>query len=286
MSPIKIVECPRDAIQGIQTFIPTEKKADYINQLLKVGFDTLDFGSFVSPKVMPQMRDTMSVLNRLKLDETLTKLLAIVANVKGAESACQFDEIRYLGYPFSVSETFQQRNTRKSIEESFEVVLQIKNLCEMHGKELVIYISMAFGNPYNDLYDEAIVAHWIDRLVAEGIEIISLADTVGLAEPKQINSLFGLMSNDFHKTEFGVHLHTTHDNWQAKLEAAFDAGCLRFDGAIKGFGGCPFAKDELVGNLATENLIQFLTNKAIDLKLDQEEFVEAMSLSNSVYSYK
>ncbi len=283
MKKIKVIECPRDAMQGIKDFIPTDKKVAYINQLLKVGFDTLDFGSFVSPKAIPQMRDTFSVLNRLELEESLTHLSAIVVNMRGAENACELDEIRYLGYPFSISETFQQRNSKKGLDESFELVQQLRNLSEINGKQLIVYVSMAFGNPYGDFYDPAILAHWVDRLVEEDIEIINLSDTVGVATPKQITQAFGELSLDYPETEFGVHLHTRPDNWKEKVEAAYEIGCTRFDVAIKGYGGCPMAKDELVGNLATENLVSFLEDKNLNHSLDLEELGVAMKESNKVF---
>lgn len=283
MEKVKIIECPRDAMQGIPEFISTDKKVAYMNQLLKVGYKTLDFGSFVSPKAIPQMRDTASVLNRMKLDETLTELSAVVVNLRGAENACNFDEIRYLGYPFSISETFQQRNTKKSINESFELMLQLQNLCEVNAKTLIVYVSMAFGNPYGDFYDTAVLSHWVDRLVEEKIEIINISDTVGVATPKQIGDVFAELLEDFPKTELGIHLHTRPDNWQEKVAAAYEAGCRRFDSAIKGFGGCPMAKDELVGNLATENLIAFLEEKKAVHDLDLEEFDLALKASAEVF---
>lgn len=283
MEKIKVVECPRDAMQGIKEFIPTDTKVAYMNQLLKVGFDTLDFGSFVSPKAIPQMRDTFSVLNRLKLEESQTHLSAIVVNMRGANDACEFDEIRYLGYPFSISETFQQRNSKKGLEESFELVQQLHNICEIHGKELIVYLSMAFGNPYGDFYDAAILAHWVDRLVEEEIPILNLSDTVGVATPKQISDAFAELSDDYSDTEFGVHLHTRPDNWKEKVEAAYSVGCKRFDVAIKGFGGCPMAKDELVGNLATENLVGYLEEVKARHDLDLEELGLAMKASNEVF---
>lgn len=280
---VKIIECPRDAMQGIEEFIPTDLKVAYLNQLLKVGFHTLDFGSFVSPKAIPQMRDTAEVLSRLNLDDTETQLLAIVVNERGALAASEFNEIDYLGYPFSISETFQQRNSRKSLDESMELVERMLNLAQMYGKELVVYASMAWGNPYGDPYDIAILEHWVDRLVEAGVEIISLSDTIGIAEPKKIAQAFDIMTTHYPKTEFGAHLHTTPETWEEKVSAAYQYGCRRFDGAIKGYGGCPMAKDDLVGNMATEKIIQYLQEEKEDLALDEDEFQQAMSLSSKVF---
>lgn len=285
MAKIQLVECPRDAMQGIEAFIPTETKAAYLNQLLKVGFHTLDFGSFVSPKAIPQMRDTGSVLNRLDLDATQTQLLAIVANARGAEQACDYDQIEYLGFPFSVSETFQQRNTRKSISEAFEQLEVIKNTCEVFGKQLVVYVSMAFGNPYGDVHDDAIVAHWVDRLFTEiGADMVSLADTVGLATPAQVGKLVGMINEDFSKYNFGVHLHTRPDGWREKLDAAVSAGCLRIDGALGGYGGCPMAKDELVGNMPMERIVGYFEEKGAADLVDGEELTTAMGMMAGVFN--
>ena len=258
-SPVKLIECPRDAMQGWKNFIPTEKKIEYINSLLKVGFDTIDFGSFVSAKAIPQMADTKEVIGNLDIWVGIsnTKLLAIVANLRGAEEASVFDQITYLGFPFSVSETFQQRNTNSSIEESLKRVEEIQNLCINKNKKLVIYISMGFGNPYDDLYDEDIVFNWVDKIVELDIEIISLADTVGVATPEQVYDMTSYLVESLPSTEIGVHLHSTSENWQEKLEAAVKAGCKRFDGALKGIGGCPMANDELVGNMNTEWMISY-----------------------------
>lgn len=280
---VKIIECPRDAMQGITEFIPTSTKITYLNQLLKVGFDTLDFGSFVSPKAIPQMRDTAAVLNGLDLEETETKLLSIVVNERGGMEAAKHEEITYLGYPFSISETFQQRNSRKGIEESLELVDRMLNICEMNAKSLVVYASMAWGNPYGDPYDIAILEHWVDRLVESGVEIISLSDTIGVAEPQKIAQAFDIMTNHYPKVEFGAHLHTTPDTWEEKVSAAYEYGCRRFDGAIKGYGGCPMAKDDLVGNMATEKIIQYLKEKEIDLGLEDEEFALALTESSKVF---
>jgi len=280
---IKIIECPRDAMQGIQEFIPTDLKVDYLNALLEVGFDTLDFGSFVSPKAIPQMRDTHNVLERLKLEETVTKLLAIVVNERGAVAACDYDEIHYLGYPFSISETFQQRNSKKSIEESLELVQRMLNLCQIHGKSLVVYVSMAFGNPYGDVWDVALLEHWVDRLVELEVDILSLSDTVGVATPDMIAHTFDVMTHHYPKVEFGAHFHTTPDAWEDKVNAAFSFGCRRFDGAIKGYGGCPMAKDDLVGNMPTENMIRFFGEQNVELNLDMEAFAAAMEISGRVF---
>ena len=283
MSSIKIIECPRDAMQGIHDFIPTDIKVEYVNALLKVGFDTLDCGSFVSPKAIPQMRDTHSVLSRLQLQDTQTKLLTIVANERGATTACDYDEIHYLGYPFSISETFQQRNTKKSIEESVELVERMLNLCQMHAKSLVVYVSMAFGNPYDDFWDVALLEHWVDRLVGIGVEILSLSDTVGVAQPEIIANTFDVMTHHYPKVEFGAHFHTTPETWEEKVNAAFAYGCHRFDGAIKGYGGCPMAKDDLVGNMPTEKLLGFFEEKNVNLNLNMEAFQEAMAISKRVF---
>lgn len=283
LSSIKIIECPRDAMQGIATFIPTKLKLEYINALLKVGFHALDCGSFVSPKIIPQLRDTAAIIPHLDLSETDTKLSVVVANVRGAEEAAEFDEISYIGYPFSVSETFQKRNTNASIDESLERVEQIINICECHGKELVIYISMAFGNPYGDVYHPAIVEHWVDRLQELGVDSMAISDTTGMATVPLIADLYSVLYEDFPNIEFGSHFHTTADTWLEKVEAAYANGCKRFDGAIKGFGGCPMAKDDLVGNMPTENLIQFFEAKGLEHGLNKEAFEEALSIAGKVF---
>lgn len=281
----KIIECPRDAMQGMEPFIPTEKKAAYINQLLKVGFDTIDFGSFVSPKAIPQLRDTAEVLSKLDLSETKSKLLAIIANKRGAEDACLFNEIDYLGYPFSISETFQLRNTNATIEQSLSRVEDIQRICIQHNKDLVIYISMAFGNPYGDAWSGELAAKWIEKLSKElGIKIIALADTVGVSNAKNIQELFGIVIPEFNTLEIGAHLHTTRDTADEKIKACINAGCLRFDSAIHGLGGCPMAEDELVGNLATEQLIESLRLKN-ESDFNQKEFNKAMELSNSTFTF-
>ena len=280
---IKITECPRDAMQGIHDFIPTNVKAEYINLLLQVGFDTIDFGSFVSPKAIPQMQDTAEVLKKLDLSTTRSKLLAIIANYRGAEDAAQHDEITYLGYPFSISETFQQRNANTSINDAFDTVKRINELCSVKNKELLVYLSMGFGNPYGDEWNVEIVQKWTEKLVSEGINIIALSDTVGVATPAQINEIYPALSNTFPDTEFGLHLHATPDNWQPKIEAAYKSGCKRFDAALKGYGGCPMAKDELTGNIATENLIAYLQSKKELLGLDLDKFGEAMMFADKVF---
>src|SRR5215831_16366294 len=246
---VKLIECPRDAMQGWRTFIPTHKKIEYINSLLRVGFDTIDFGSFVSPKAIPQMVDTKEVIENLKFGDNNTKLLAIVANERGAKEAVEFDAITYLGFPFSISPTFQKRNTNSTVEESLQRVEIIQSLCIQHNKQLVLYLSMAFGNPYNDDYNEEVLWHWAGEIVKRNIKIISLADTVGVATPQQISFACDTLIKRYTSIEFGVHLHSTTKNRREKLDAAFNAGCLRFDGAINGIGGCPMAQDELVGNI-------------------------------------
>ncbi|MGY6522979.1 MAG: hydroxymethylglutaryl-CoA lyase [Mongoliitalea sp.] len=280
---IKLIECPRDAMQGLPDFIDTSIKAAYINQLLQVGFDTIDFGSFVSPKAIPQMRDTADILDQLDLFGTHSKLLAIVANLRGAEDACQFEQIDYLGFPLSVSETFQQRNTNKSIQDALQTVEEIQNLCQTKGKQLVTYLSMGFGNPYGDPYSPELVATFVQQLVDLDIQIISFADTTGSASPELIRSLYQVNAQSFPAIEFGLHLHTHAQDLAPKIDAALAAGCQRFDGALKGYGGCPMAKDELVGNVATEQLIALLQAKGFDLGLKMDEFAEAMKLAQVVF---
>lgn len=281
---IKLTECPRDAMQGLHNFVPTDIKAAYINLLLQVGFDTIDFGSFVSPKAIPQMRDTAEVLSKLDLSSTKSKLLAIIANYRGAEEACVFDEVFYLGYPFSISETFQRRNTNSSITDSFDTVKRVHELSISKGKELLVYLSMGFGNPYGDEWNVDIVSQWTDRLVSEGIKIIALSDTIGIATPEQISSIYTQLNQSFTKTEFGVHLHSTPTTWREKVEAAYQSGCKRFDGALKGYGGCPMAKDELTGNIATENLVSYLTQQNALTGLNFDKLQEALDYSARVFS--
>lgn len=258
--PLKIIECPRDAMQGIKEFIPTETKVQYIQSLLRVGFDTIDFGSFVSPKAIPQMVDTAEVLSKLDLNTTTSKLLAIIANTRGANDACQHPEIDYLGYPFSISENFQMRNTHKTIAQSVVTLTEILNLANKHGKEVVVYISMGFGNPYGDPWDVEIVGDWTERLSKMGVSILSLSDTIGSSNPESIDYLFSNLIPKYPDIEFGAHLHTTPSTWFEKIDAAYKAGCMRFDGAIQGFGGCPMAKDELTGNMPTEKVLSYFTS--------------------------
>jgi hydroxymethylglutaryl-CoA lyase len=282
-SVIKITECPRDAMQGLKDFIPTDVKVAYINLLLQVGFDTIDFGSFVSAKAIPQMQDTAAVLEKLNLSNSSSKLLAIIANYRGAEEASQHQQITYMGFPFSLSETFQQRNANSGIKEAFDIVKQIKALSDTKGKQLLVYLSMGFGNPYGDEWNNDIVLQWADKLINEGIQHISLADTIGIAQPEQIESLYTLLSAQYPAIQFGVHLHSTPDTWREKVEAAYKSGCKRFDSALKGYGGCPMAKDELTGNIATENAISYLHSQKIDLGLNMDKFQEAMDYSGKVF---
>ena len=283
MQELKLIECPRDAMQGWETFIPTEKKIEYINQLLQVGFDTIDFGSFVSAKAIPQMVDTKEVISRLSMEKSNSKLLAIIANVRGAQEAAEFEKITYLGFPFSISPTFQMRNTNSTIEESLERVKEIKNICDKNNKELVVYISMAFGNPYGDAYDEKIVLEWVKKLVGEGIQIISLADTVGLANASQVSSIVKKVISKFPDIETGVHLHSTKTNWKQKIDAALQSGCLRFDGALKGIGGCPMANDELVGNMDTELMIPYLKQLGFLRKIDEDALLKASVMASKIF---
>lgn len=270
-------------MQGIEQFIPTQKKADYINSLLKVGFDTIDFGSFVSPKAIPQLRDTAEVLGKLDLGNTRSKLLAIIANVRGAQDAVAFNEIHYLGFPFSVSETFQQRNTNSSIEESLKRVEEIQNLCVKNRKELVVYISMAFGNPYGDLWSSDIVIKWTKKLTSMGVKIIALSDTIGVSTSSTISYLFSNIIPEFAGVEIGAHLHTRPDAWEEKVRAAYDNGCRRFDSALKGLGGCPMAEDELVGNMPTENLVSYFNSRKVNLDINASAFNEAMIFAGRTF---
>lgn len=279
----KIIECPRDAMQGIHDFIPTSQKIRYIQQLLKVGFDTLDAGSFVSPKAIPQMKDTAEVLRKLDLSTTKTRLLCIVANNKGADDAVSFDEVSYLGFPFSVSETFQIRNTNSTIEEAVTRVDYIQNLCLKHNKQLVVYLSMGFGNPYGDPWSPEIVSFWMDHMVKKGIRIVSLSDTIGVSDPENIRLIYSQLSKDHPNTEIGAHLHTRPESWREKIQAAYDSGCTRYDGAIKGYGGCPMAADTLTGNMPTENLLRFLKDNRESPGVDEEQFSLAMEMANYVF---
>ncbi|KJD31342.1 hydroxymethylglutaryl-CoA lyase [Tamlana nanhaiensis] len=271
---VKIIECPRDAMQGIKTFIPTEKKVQYIQSLLRVGFDTIDFGSFVSPKAIPQMVDTADVLSQLDLSNTTSKLLAIIANVRGANDAAQHKAIDYLGYPFSISENFQMRNTHKTIAQSVETLQEILEIANKNNKEVVVYISMGFGNPYGDPWNVDIVGEWTEKLANMGVNILSLSDTVGTSTPEDITYLFSNLIPKYPNIEFGAHLHTTPASWFEKVDAAYQAGCKRFDGAMQGFGGCPMAKDELTGNMPTEKLLSYFTSK-------QQNTLNAMSFESA-----
>jgi hydroxymethylglutaryl-CoA lyase len=279
----KIIECPRDAMQGIHAFIPTRIKTDYINMLLKSGFDTLDFGSFVSPKAIPQLVDTPEVLAGLHLDGQ-TKLLAIVANLRGAETAVQYPEIAFIGFPFSISETFQLRNTNTTIAASFEQVKQMQELCVRMNKKLVVYISMGFGNPYGDEWNTEIVEYWVGEMNKMGIDVLSLSDTIGAADPESIQYLFRNLIPSFPQIEFGAHFHTLPWTWEEKVAAAYESGCRRFDGAIKGFGGCPMASDKLTGNMPTENLLSFLQSKNIQTGINMDVFNQCMIEADSIFT--
>ena len=271
-------------MQGLKEFIPTAEKINYINQLLTVGFDTIDFGSFVSPKAIPQMRDTTEVLAGLNLSDTSSKLLTIVANKRGAEDACSHEEIDYLGYPFSISEQFQQRNTNASLEESLVRVEEISNLCVKTSKELVIYISMAFGNPYGETWHPDIAAKWSERLHKDfGVKILALSDTIGVSNPSNISELFSGLIPEFKEVEFGAHLHTTAETWKEKIESAYKAGCRRFDGAIKGFGGCPMATDKLTGNMPTENMVAYFNEIDENLGLSEQAFFKAPEMAVDLF---
>lgn len=280
---IKITECPRDAMQGIVHFIPTDIKAAYINLLLQVGFDTIDFGSFVSAKAIPQLQDTAEVLSKLDLSNTQSKLLAIIANYRGAEEAVKHPEITYLGYPFSISETFQLRNTNTTLPQAFDNVKRMQELAVANNKKLLVYLSMGFGNPYGDEWNTGIIHEWTDKLIKEGINNIALADTIGISEPDQISSIYPDLCLAFPNAEFGIHLHSTPDTWQPKIKAAYQSGCKRFDTAIKGYGGCPMAADDLTGNIATENLIGYLESQKEPTGLNIDKFREAMGYSGKVF---
>jgi len=283
MQTIKLIECPRDAMQGWKNLIPTAKKIEYINSLLQVGFDTLDFGSFVSPKAIPQMADTPEVLQHIQLNGSKTKLLAIVANLRGAEEAVKSEKISYLGFPFSISETFQLRNANSTIAQSLDRVQEMQALCQQSGKELVIYISMAFGNPYGDAYSNEIVFQWTGKIAAMGINIISLADTVGVATPEQVFSITDYLISALPGKTIGVHLHSSPLNWKPKAEAALRAGCLRFDGALKGIGGCPMANDDLVGNMDTEKMIEYFEEKGRVNGINREALSRSLLIADSIF---
>mgnify|MGYP003146613333 FL=1 len=284
MQKVKIIECPRDAMQGIKDWIPTESKVQYIQSLLRCGFDTIDFGSFVSPKAIPQMQDTADVLAQLDLSNTQSKLLAIVANVRGAEAAVQHDQIQYLGYPFSISENFQMRNTHKTIDQSLLILKEILRLAEANNKEVVAYLSMGFGNPYGDPWNVDIVGEWTERLSAMGVKILSLSDTVGTSTPDIIDYLFSNLIKKYSHIEFGAHLHTTPTAWHEKIDAAYKAGCRRFDGAIQGFGGCPMAKDELTGNMPTEKMLSYFTAEKVDSNINPMSFESAHNEATKIFS--
>ncbi len=283
MEQIKLIECPRDAMQGWKSFIPTDRKIEYINKLLEVGFDTIDFGSFVSPKAIPQLADTKDVLNGLNLDSTKSKLLAIIANVRGAEEAVQYNEISYLGFPFSISETFQKLNTNSTIHESLKTIETIQNLCVKHNKKLVTYISMGFGNPYGDEYSNDIAIHWVSQLAQLGNAIFAISDTVGVSNPANIKSIFSTLIKTFPSLEFGAHFHSTKETTFEKIEAAYANHCLRFDAALNGIGGCPMAQNELVGNIATENILLFLESRNIQHNLNKIAFEEASAMAGRIF---
>lgn len=280
---VKIIECARDAMQGIKQFIPTEQKIQYIQSLLGVGFDTIDFGSFVSPKAIPQLIDTAAVLSKLDLTHTTSKLLVIVANIRGALEAAKHTEIDYLGYPFSISENFQMRNTHKTILESVELLSKILNIADASNKEVVVYISMGFGNPYGDPWNVDIVGEWTEKLAHMGVKILSLSDTIGTSNPENISYLFSNLIPQYPNIEFGAHLHTTLTSWFEKIDAAYQAGCQRFDGAIQGFGGCPMAKDELIGNMPTEKLLSYFTTKKVNA-LNALRFESAYNEASKIFN--
>ncbi len=284
MSKVKIIECPRDAMQGIKTFIPTTEKVRYIQALLGCGFDTIDFGSFVSPKAIPQMQDTAQVLDQLDLSRTKSKLLAIVANLRGAEDACKHEAIDYLGFPFSISENFQMRNTHKTIAQSVDTLKAILEVAHQHDKQVVTYISMGFGNPYGDPWDVDIVGEWTEKLAAMGTRILSLSDTIGSSTPEVIEYLFSNLIPKYPEIEFGAHLHTTPAKWHEKVDAAYKAGCRRFDGAVQGFGGCPMAKDELTGNMPTEKMLSYFTSVKADTGVNWMVFEAVFNKATELFS--
>jgi hydroxymethylglutaryl-CoA lyase len=283
MKPVKIIECPRDAMQGIKPFIPTDRKVAYIQSLLRVGFDSIDFGSFVSPKAIPQMVDTAEVLAQLDLSQTSSKLLAIIANTRGAELASQYKEIQYLGFPFSISENFQMRNTHKTIAESLVTLTEILEIADQTNKEVVAYLSMGFGNPYGDPWNVDIVGEWTEKMSNMGVKILSLSDTVGSSTPDVISYLFSNLIPKYPDIEFGAHLHTTPDKWFEKIDAAYKAGCIRYDGAIQGFGGCPMAKDDLTGNMPTEKLLSYFTANKVETNLNPLSFESAYNEASKLF---
>lgn len=281
---MKLIECPRDAMQGIKNFIPTKEKINYVNQLLKVGFDTIDVGSFVSKKAIPQLSDTAEVLKGINLDNSKTKLLVIVGNERGAQDAVSFDEVTYIGFPFSVSETFQKKNINSSIKDSLHTLDKIQNLAIKHNKKLVTYFSMAFGNPYGDEWSLYIVAHWAEKLLNDfGINILSLSDTIGSSKPEIIEWLFAKLINEFPQVEFGAHLHTHQNNWKEKIDAALKAGCFRYDGALLGYGGCPMAKDDLVGNMPSEKMINYFLQNNQSVDIDNEALNNAIKVASNLF---
>jgi hydroxymethylglutaryl-CoA lyase len=284
MQQVKLIECPRDAMQGIKDWIPTSLKAQYIQALLRCGFDTIDFGSFVSPKAIPQMKDTAELLSMLDLSKTESKLLSIVANVRGAQDAVKHEEIQYLGYPFSISENFQMRNTHKTIEQSIDILQEILNLSEANNKEVVAYLSMGFGNPYGDPWSVEVVGEWTEKLAGMGVKILSLSDTVGTSTPEIITYLYSNLIPKFPEIEFGAHLHTTPTKWHEKVDAAYKAGCRRFDGAIQGFGGCPMAKDELTGTMPTEKMLSYFTAEKVNTNINTMSFESAHNEATKIFS--
>jgi hydroxymethylglutaryl-CoA lyase len=284
MSKIKVVECPRDAMQGIKSWIPSKDKVDYIQSLLSVGFDILDFGSFVSPRAIPQLKDTDYVIKNLDLSLTQTKLLCIVANLRGAKNACEFSQIDFLGYPFSISENFQMRNTNKTINQSINILRDIVNLSNKSNKEVVVYLSMGFGNPYGDPWNYDIVQKYIDLLFNMNIKNISLSDTIGAAKKEDISHIYSKVISDYPDIEFGAHFHTKNDNWFEKIDSAFNAGCYKFDSAVQGFGGCPMAKDELTGNFPTEKLISYFNTKKIPLNINSLQFEASYNIASKIFT--
>ncbi len=283
MEAIKIIECPRDAMQGIKPFIPTERKVSYIQSLLRVGFDTIDFGSFVSPKAIPQMQDTAEVLAQLDLSQTTSKLLAIIANTQGAQTAATHKEIQYLGFPFSISENFQMRNTHKTIAESLLTLQEILNIADASNKEVVAYLSMGFGNPYGDPWNVEIVGEWTQKLSDMGVKILSLSDTIGSSTPEVISYLFSNLIPQYPSIEFGAHLHTTPNTWFEKIDAAYKAGCRRYDGAIQGFGGCPMAKDDLTGNMPTEKMLSYFTAQKVNTNIRPMSFESSYNEASKLF---